>query len=48
MTKKEQLLKLHKDAYNSIIVKKIEDRTEEENKFVSWYVKKNEKISSLN
>ena len=48
MTKKEQLLKLHEDAYRSIILKKIEDRTEEENDFVSWYAKKNgDKIKEI-
>ena len=48
MSKKVELLKLHRDVYNSIILKKIEDRTEEEKKFVSWYVKKNEKMITLN
>ena len=37
MTKKEELQKLHKISYISIILKSIEDRSTEENKFMSWY-----------
>ena len=37
MTKKEELLKLHKSAYVQILLKTIEDRTKEESNFSFWY-----------
>ena len=37
MTKKEELVKLHKSAYVQILLKTIEDRTKEESNFSFWY-----------
>lgn len=40
MTRKEKLLRLHKEVYIQILLKSIEDRTKEESNFSFWYEEK--------
>lgn len=47
VTREEKLIKLHRVAYFQILLKSVEDRTEEETNFFSWYEEKHTEEANM-